>query len=308
MKIITESNQIERTELVAGIGFFDGVHQGHKYLINNIITCARIENRASSVITFREHPRKILNKHSDFCLLNSLQEKLDYLAATKVEYCILLDFTEKMSLLSAEQFLKYLYTDFNVRSLVIGYDHRFGRDRAEGFEQYVIYGKRLGMEIVQSTQYAPKETRISSSVIRKLISEDGNVSEAMNLLSYPYSLKGCVIKGRQVGRKLGFPTANLKPENEKVIPRPGVYVVQVKTDDGNIYNGMLNFGKRPTLKNGDDYTIEVHIFNYDGDLYNRNIEVFFLHFMRPEMRFASLDELKEQLRKDKEQAKSLLSS
>ncbi len=308
MKIVTESNEIEHSELVAGIGFFDGVHLGHKYLINDIIARAHVENRASSVITFREHPRKVLNKHSNLLLLNSLQEKIDLLSATEIEYCILLDFTEKMSLLSAEQFLEYLYTDFSVRSLIIGYDHRFGHNRVEGFEQYAVYGKRLGMKIIQSAQYAPKEAKISSSEIRKLISEDGNVSEAMNLLSYPYSLKGCVVKGHQIGRRLGFPTANLKPTDEKVIPRPGVYAVRVRIDDGNMYNGMLNFGKRPTVNNGDNYTIEVHLFDYNGDLYNRNIEVFFLHFMRPEMQFVSLDKLKEQLQKDKEQAKCLLLS
>lgn len=311
MKIVTESNQLKHTELVAGIGFFDGVHQGHRYLINDIITHAHAEKKASAVITFREHPRKILNKNSNFSLLNDLQEKIDLLSTTNIEYCILLDFTEEISLFSAKQFLKYLYTDFNVRSLIIGYDHRFGHNRAENFDQYVLYGKQLNMKIIKSAQYTTIEgNKISSSIIRKLISEDGNVNDAMKLLSYPYSLKGYVVKGHQIGRKLGFPTANLELTNkkEKVIPRPGVYAVQVKTDNGDMYKGMLNFGKRPTVKNGNNYTIEVHLFDYEGDLYNHNLEVFFLYFMRPEKQFDSLDNLKEQLQKDKEQAKSLLSS
>ena len=309
MQIITHSHETGERPLVAGIGFFDGVHRGHRYLIDRIVAEARTRNRASAVVTFREHPRKELNRGSHLGLLNSLQEKLDMLSATHPDYCILLDFTVQLSQLSAEQFLAYLYRDFQVRSLVIGYDHRFGHNRAEGFEQYIAYGKCLGMEILPAARFAPEGQAISSSRIRRLISEEGDVCEAMRLLSYPYRLKGHIVEGDRIGRTLGFPTANLQlvEDKGKALPRPGAYAVQVRTNDGVCYDGMLNFGKRPTVKEGNPYTIEVHLFGFQGDLYGSDIEVFFYHFMRPEMPFASLDELKLQLQKDQEQAQALLS-
>lgn len=309
MQIITHSHKKGDRPLVAGIGFFDGVHRGHRYLIEQIVTEARARNYSSAVVTFREHPRKVLNRDSHFGLLNSLQEKLDLLSDTHIDYCILLDFTSQLSQLSAEQFLACLYHDFQVRSLIIGYDHRFGHNRAEGFEQYVAYGKCLGMEILPAARFAPKGQAISSSRIRKLISEEGDVCEAMRLLSYPYRLKGHIVEGDRIGRTLGFPTANLQlvEDQEKALPRPGVYAVQVQPDDGTRYHGMLNFGKRPTINDDNRYTIEVHLFDYQGDLYGRNIEVYFYHFMRPERPFASLEELKLQLQKDQKLAQALLS-
>ena len=309
MQIITHSHKTGDRPLVAGIGFFDGVHRGHRYLIEQIVTEARARNYSSAVVTFREHPRKVLNRDSHFGLLNNLQEKLDLLSDTHLDYCILLDFTAQLSQLSAEQFLACLYRDFQVRSLVIGYDHRFGHNRTEGFEQYVAYGKCLGMEILPAARFSPEGQAISSSRIRKLISEEGDVCEAMHLLSYPYRLKGRIVGGHRIGRTLGFPTANLQlvEDQEKALPRPGVYAVQVRTNDGVCYNGMLNFGKRPTVKDDDLYTIEVHLFGFQGDLYGSDIEVYFFHFMRPERSFASLEELKLQLQKDREQAQALLS-
>lgn len=309
MQIITHSHKKGDRPLVAGIGFFDGVHRGHRYLIEQIVTEARARNYSSAVVTFREHPRKVLNRDSHFGLLNSLQEKLDLLSDTHIDYCILLDFTSQLSQLSAEQFLACLYHDFQVRSLIIGYDHRFGHNRAEGFEQYVAYGKCLGMEILPAARFDPEGQAISSSRIRKLISEEGDVCEAMRLLSYPYRLKGHIVEGDRIGRTLGFPTANLQlvEDQEKALPRPGVYAVQVQPDDGTRYHGMLNFGKRPTINDDNRYTIEVHLFDYQGDLYGRNIEVYFYHFMRPERPFASLEELKLQLQKDQKLAQALLS-
>ncbi len=286
---------------VATIGFFDGVHRGHRFLIGQVQREAVRRGLASAVITFPVHPRKVLQ--ADFCprLLTTSQEKLALLDSAGVDLCILLDFTPHLASLSAREFMEVLRNRYNIRVLVIGYDHRFGHNRSEGFGDYVRYGGELGMEVLPAEAYSlpalPDGRPVSSSLVRQLLGE-GNVALAADCLGYRYFLNGTVVGGRGIGHKLGYPTANLQPDSpDKLIPANGVYAVQVDIA-GCRYGGMLNIGVRPTLDNGADRSIEVYIFDFNEDAYGRPMRLSFIRRMRGECKFASLDELKQQLLRD----------
>lgn len=287
---------------VAAIGFFDGVHRGHRFLIGQVRGEAVRRGLASAVVTFPVHPRKVLQ--ADFCprLLTTPQEKLALLAEAGLDLCFLPDFTPHLAALSAREFMEVLRGRYNIRVLVIGYDHRFGHNRAEGFGDYVRYGGELGMEVLPAEAYRlpslPDGRPVSSSLVRQLLAEEGDVSLAADCLGYRYFLEGTVVGGRGVGHRLGFPTANLQVGNpDKLVPANGVYAVQVDFG-GRRRGGMLNIGVRPTLDNGDDRSIEVHVFDYDGDAYGLPMRLTFVQRMRGEQKFASLDELKQQLAQD----------
>lgn len=291
--------------MVATIGFFDGVHAGHKFLIEQVEKEAERQSLASAVITFPVHPRKVLHKDYQPALLCSYDEKIDRLISTGIDYCISLDFTQEMSRLTAHGFmLEILKEKLNVKTLIIGYDHRFGHNRSEGFEDYVRYGREMGMEVLQAAEFSPQE-HISSSRIRRLLG-NGEVEKAAQLLTYNYTISGRIVEGFKVGRTIGFPTANIKVwESFKVIPAFGVYAVYVNIE-GEKYKGMLYIGKRPTLQNGDNISLEVNIFDFDNDLYYKSLSVEFLKFVRPDRKFANIEELKFQINRDKEQVKKIL--
>ena len=285
----------------ATIGFFDGVHRGHRYLLEQVKEVAVQQGLYPSVITFPTHPRQVLQP--DFCprLLSTPEEKLRLLEETGMDNCILLPFTTELSHLTAREFMQLLRTEYNVRTLVIGYDHRFGHNRTETFEDYIRYGKELNINIVQARAYTQSEGTVSSSTIRTLL-QQGDVSTASQLLGYSYSLTGTVTDGYKVGRKIGFPTANLHVTYPyKLIPAEGVYAVRVSVEGGQ-WKGMLNIGHRPTLNNGTDRSIEVHILDFSGDIYHQDVCIEFLRFLRPETKFNSVDELVLQIHKDKEEA------
>ena len=288
-------------EYVATVGFFDGVHAGHRFLIEELKNIAAEQGRKSLVFTFSEHPRKIL--HSDFqpALITTLEEKLFQLGTTGVDACVVLDFTLEMSMLSAYQFLyTILFSQYSVRTLLVGHDHRFGHNRAEGFADYKKYGQEMGLEVVQAQRYSTSEfTHISSSEIRQALLQ-GDVLKANKLLTYTYSFEGEVIGGFKVGRKIGFPTANLKPFNtEKLIPGTGVYAVTIKWKADQL-KGMMNIGLRPTLDNGKSVSFEINIFDFDKDIYNERLEVSFIQKIRDEQKFDGIDALIEQLNRDKQ--------
>ncbi|WP_108822808.1 riboflavin biosynthesis protein RibF [Dysgonomonas sp. Marseille-P4361] len=299
MQLIKQNDQLDKQPVVATIGFFDGVHLGHRYLIKQVNDKASSLNLRSAVITFPIHPRKVLHKDYQPALLCGFDEKIERLASTDIDYCICLDFTIEISKMSAYQFMKEILKDrFNVNTLVIGYDHRFGHNREDGFADYKRYGEELGINVVEAKEL-PSEDHVSSSHIRRLLGE-GNVTKAAELLSYNYTISGKIVEGFKVGRTIGFPTANIEVwETYKVIPSFGVYAVYVHVE-GNRYEGMLYIGKRPTLHNGDNISIEVNLFDFDGDLYNKELTAEFLEFMRPDVKFSDLETLKEQIRKDKE--------
>lgn len=213
--------------------------------------------------------------------------------------------TKELSLLSAREFMQLLRERFNVRVLVIGYDHRFGHNRCEGFDDYCQYGKELGIEVIRAQALIEDGVSISSSVIRKVL-KDGDIQHANHYLGYHYYLDGTVVDGYKVGRKLGFPTANLLPScPDKLIPKEGVYAVYAYIDEVR-YAGMLNIGHRPTVDNGSNLSIEVHILNFSGDIYNHHMRIEFIEFIRQEQKFDSLEKLITQLNTDRETVSRLL--
>lgn len=301
MIVIDRNGQKECPQaLAATIGFFDGVHLGHRFLIDQLKKVADERGLPSAVITFRTHPRAVLHADYQPKLLNTWEEKLAQLATTGVDYCLVLDFTLELSRFSAAEFITNILAEtFRVKALLIGYDHRFGHDRAEGFDQYVVYGKALGMEVIQALPYDNGQTKVSSSEVRRLLAE-GEVKQAAVLLSYPYSLKGKIVKGHQVGRTIGFPTANLSVEDSrKILPGNGVYAVWAVLS-GKRYKGMLSIGNRPTLDDGNNQSIEVYLLDFSGDLYGEEIEVSFVFKIRDNRKFPSLLDLKSQLEQDRQ--------
>ena len=306
MKVIYNIDNWDEEAVVATIGFFDGVHPGHRYLLGEMKTLAEKHNFPSAVITFSTHPRVVL--HSDYQpkLINSFDEKIDLLSKTGVDYVFMMDFTPEMAALTAHEFITdILAKKLHVKKLLIGYDHRFGFQRVEGFEQYVIYGNECGMEVVNASSYSEKGQAISSSTVRNLISH-GDVASAARLLGYPYHLKGHIVDGQKVGRSIGFPTANIAvSEKAKVIPYNGSYAIRLIVE-GKRYNGMLYIGSRPSLDDGDDVSIETNIFDFSDDIYGKNVTVEFIDFIREDMKFDSLAELTEQMRIDKIKALEIL--
>ena len=305
MRVIHDTQAITEPGVMATIGFFDGVHLGHRFLIDEVKAAAAQRGLPSAVITFPTHPRSVLQQAYQPRLLNSFADKLRLLATTGVDYCIVLDFTEALSQLSAEAFLRILATQWRVKGLVIGYDHRFGHDRRDGFEQYVEYGQRWGIEILKAAAFDAGHTAVSSSEIRRLVQE-GKVERAAQLLTYAYHISGRIVSGYKVGRTLGFPTANIQPDDPmQLLPGIGVYAVWVEVA-GQRYKGMLYIGSRPTLDNGTQLSIEVHILHFSGDIYNDPIRVSFAHFVRGDEKFDSLEALKAQLMRDWEVVDQLL--
>ena len=301
MNIIRDTHPQALTPSVATIGFFDGVHLGHRHLINQVKMAASLNGWCSSIITFPVHPRQVIQSDYQPSLLSSPEEKIELLASTGIDNCILLPFTRELSMLTAWEFMQLLYDKYKVRMLVIGYDHRFGHNRAETFEDYCRYGRDLGIHIMQATAYTQEQDKVSSSAIRRALLS-GDVITAKNYLGYNYFLEGTIVGGYQVGRKIGFPTANLRVDfPNKLIPSIGVYSVYVSVN-GQQYKGMLNIGHRPTINNGTDLSIEVHILDFEGDIYNQQVRIEFIGFLRPEIKFDSIDDLVLQIQKDKEAA------
>lgn len=291
---------------VATIGFFDGVHRGHRFLIQYVQQRAYRKDLPSLVITFKQHPRQVVQPHFIPALLSTPEEKLAMLQQMGVDRCILLDFDEKMARLSAHQFMqRVLKRQLGVADLVIGHDNRFGHNRQEGFADYLRYGLSLGMAVTEAPRFVPYGETISSSSIRRLL-EKGDVSAAHRALGYAYKIGGTVVPGFQEGRKLGFPTANLVLENpQKLLPRNGVYATRVEIEGlEDSFLGMTNIGHRPTF-GGQTTTIETHILDFNGLLYDRHLRLSFFYRIRDEEKFDSLRDLQIQLAADKRKVRTL---
>lgn len=275
---------------VATIGMFDGVHRGHQFVLQCVIQTARERGLQPMVVTF---------DHSARCeqLLTTLDEKLTLIRQTGIERIEVLPFTAELKQLTAHQFMQQVLKErLNVKVLLTGYDNRFGHNREEGFNDYVRYGHELGIEVLQ----LPAEGQVSSSLIRQLLLK-GQVAEAAEALGHPYKLKGRVEHGEHVGTRLGFPTANIVPDSAaQLIPAPGVYAV---TCDA--LQGIMNIGTRPTF-GPHSQTLEVHLLHYDGNLYGQQLSVAFIHRLRDEQRFDSVETLQRQLQHDAQQAEALL--
>ena len=293
----------------ATIGFFDGVHLGHQSVISQLRAAAQKRGLQSMVITFERHPRQVLQSEWQPLLLTSLEEKKELLVRTGIDKLVVLRFDRAMSQLSSREFMeRVLKHELGVSLLLTGYDNRFGHDRTATFDDYVAYGRELGIEVIcgQPTDVAGQ--RVSSSLVRSLLSE-GNVDLAAQCLGRPYQLTGQVGHGEQIGRQLGFPTANIiVSKGNRLVPAPGVYAVclSIKGDD-TLLQGMMNIGTRPTF-HGNQLTLEANIFDFNGDLYGQHLNVFFIERLRNEQAFSSAEALMEQMEHDAVQAREILSA
>ncbi|MDY6205167.1 bifunctional riboflavin kinase/FAD synthetase [Bacteroides heparinolyticus] len=294
--------EVKKEPCVATIGFFDGVHLGHRYLIGEVTKAARESGRKSVVVTFDRHPREVLQSSFRPELLSTLPEKLQRLSQTEADYCVVMPFDRETAAYTAHDFMeKVLRNRLGVERLVIGYDNRFGRNRSEGMDDYVRFGHELGMEVSQADAMRMEGVNVSSTVIRGFLSQ-GEVEKANRCLGYAYSLSGMVESGYRIGRKIGFPTANLSLSGCcKLVPQEGVYAVRVTVEGEKIQRpGMMNIGKRPTF-DGRRTTAEVHVIGYKGDLYGQMLTVEFVHRLREERSFDGIEQLTAQLQEDKRQ-------
>jgi riboflavin kinase/FMN adenylyltransferase len=287
------------------LGTFDGVHIGHKKILEKITQNTENEKYESLVLTFFPHPRMILQEESAIKLLNTITEKIDLLEKTGIENLVIHPFDESFSRLTAEEFVREILVEqFHIQKIIIGHDHRFGRNRTANIDDLIDFGKKYGFEVEQISAQEINEISVSSTKIRNAL-EEGDIVLANKYLGYEYFLTGTIIKGKQLGRTIGFPTANLKiEENYKLIPRNGVYIVSSIINNKTVF-GMMNIGFNPTV-NGENQTIEIHFFDFEADLYHQKITVSLLHRIRSEQKFDSVVLLKEQLEKDQNYAKAFL--
>lgn len=298
MEVIRNIEIDSAEKCVATIGMFDGVHLGHQALLAELKEIARLNGLKSAVITFSKHPQQVLRPEGGLRMIDTLENRLKYLDEMGVDVVIVLDFDYELSKLESKTFMQLLQHKYGVEILVMGFNHRFGRNKDEFFEDYVAHGVEIGLNVLRASEYRGEYSPVSSSLIRKMI-EEGRVDLAEKYLGRPFGLAGVVVHGFKNGRKLGYPTANLEVDPELIMPHKGVYAVRVELEGGEKYGGMANIGVRPTVVKSGERTFEVNIFDFDGDLYDQILKVQFVKFMRSEMKMSSLDELKERLAKDK---------
>ncbi len=287
-------------------GTFDGVHRGHQTILARLTEVARASGGESVLITYWPHPRTVLSNDSmDLKLLTTLDEKIDLLEQAGVDHLVVIPFTRAFSELSSAEYIRQVLIDkIGTRKLVIGYDHRFGRDREGGFDYIRAHQNEYGFGVEEIPRQDIEAVGVSSSRIRAAL-DAGQIDIANRLLGRPYSLSGTVVKGRQLGRTIGFPTANLQIDDPvKLIPANGVYAVDVLYA-GQKFSGMLNIGFRPTVA-GTHQTIETYIFDFDKDIYGEHLTLQFRAFLRPEQKFDGLSALVSQLKQDEAAARKLL--
>ena len=305
MRILGENDRLPMGSTVATIGMFDGVHLGHATLVDFLKQRAAQAGKQSLVITFKHHPRKVLHPAEPFSLIMSLDDRLACLEELGPDLLLALDFTPELAALDSAQFIEFLRDCYGVETLVAGYNHRFGHQRGETFMDYCRHGQQLGVTVVKAPEYLGQYAPVSSTIVRGLIAA-GRVVDAMHCMGRPYRLTGKVIHGFHNGKGLGFPTANVgELEPDLLLPHNGAYAVLAHVN-GQTLQGMLNIGRRPTLNNGDRLSIEVNLFDFDGDVYGEEITLEFISFLRLEFKMCDLDELKHQLTMDRDNAKRLL--
>lgn len=304
--LIALTPSIPTIQKVATIGFFDGLHLGHRHIINCLREAAQARNANTLVISFLRHPLCQISPEKAPSQLCTTDEKVELLRSLNIEECALLHFDADFSQLTAREFMdEILRQRLGVTTLLVGYDHRFGRPQSgEGLAQYQSYGKELGIEVLACDEYGSEE-KISSSVVREHLSQ-GSVETAARLLARPYEISGMVVRGFQNGKSIGYPTANLYLNSAiKVVPARGVYATRVCVA-GQWYNAMTNIGCRPTWGNGQQESIETHIFGFNNEIYEQPITLQFIARLREEVRFESITALQAQLAKDALTAQAVL--
>lgn len=302
LKIFNSIKSFNATKpTIVTIGTFDGVHLGHQKIVAHITKNAHALNCESLVLTFFPHPRMVLQESTEMKQLNTLNEKIALLDNLGIDNLVVHPFDKEFSRLTAEEFVKKVLVDvFKIKKIIIGHDHRFGRNRTATIDDLINFGETYGFEVEQISAEEINEVSISSTKIRNALLE-GNIELATNYLGYDYSLTGIIFKGKQLGRTIGYPTANITIEEDyKLIPNNGVYIAKSVLNGKTVF-GMMNIGTRPTV-DGTKQTIEINFFDFKQDLYGQKITISLLHRMRSEQKFESIDALKNQLGKDKKTA------
>lgn len=306
MNIITKADKKNRR--VAAIGMWDGVHRGHQFLIDYIRLEGHNRDLVPAVVTFSDHPLRVVDPERAPRLLSSLEDRMEALERAGAEDVILLSFNDKMRHQTARAFLQHLHKSFGVDLLVVGFNNRFGHNRKGSLDDYRKIGSEIGLDVVGAPEYRGHDDVVSSSKIREYIAE-GKVEKAEELLGRPYLLRGIVIEGQRLGRQLGYPTANLRPTSENaVLPGDGVYAAFVTTPDGERRPAVVNVGHRPTVSDPavpTNVSIEIHIPDFTGYLYDDELAVEFVRRLRDEKKFKNLDQLKKAIEKDIRELKKL---
>ncbi len=299
MKIWDDISNFKAKKPVITIGSFDGLHLGHQKVLNRLNDIAAKVNGESVVFTFTPHPVKVLSPEKEFVLLTTIEEKIELFKKAKLQHLILFPFTKEFSQMAYADFVKNILVGrLKINTLLTGYDNTLGRDKEGGFDNLERLSSKLGFNVDRQPEIKFDENSLSSTHIRKLLSQ-GKLLQASKLLGYRYMLSGTVVHGQQIGNKLGFPTANLMPPDNKFVPGNGVYAILVRYNGGT-YKGMMNIGVRPTIENyANKPVIEAHLFDFSGDLYGKFIRIDIVRKLRDEYKFNSADALRAQLKKDK---------
>ncbi|GJH41221.1 riboflavin biosynthesis protein [Capnocytophaga sp. HP1101] len=293
------------TPTVLTIGTFDGVHLGHQKIVERVVTTARQEGILATVFTFFPHPRMVVQQDKDLKLIHTLEEKKQVLKQLGVDLLVVQPFNEAFAHLTAEEFVTTILVErLKVKKVIIGYDHRFGRNRTANIDDMRQFGKKYGFEVEEISVQEVDEVSVSSTKIREALN-CGDVVTAEHYLSSPYTLTGTVVHGLKLGRTLGYPTANIKvAEDYKLIPKDGVYAVYSYISGRKVY-GMMSIGQNPTIE-GKGTSIEVYFFDFDGDLYNQQLTITFVQYLREERKFANIDLLKKQIQDDETAARKAI--
>lgn len=307
MQVFTSLDQLQLSNNNAvTVGVYDGVHLGHQKVLKEVVSLARGIDGESVLLTFEKHPRIVLEQTQGLKLLNTLDEKRHELEKVGLDVLIIIPFTKEFASLTARDFVEQILHDkLKTKKLAIGFNHHFGKDREGSFAFLQEVGPEYGFEVAEISAEDVEEVKISSTQIRKSL-ESGDVRSASKLLGRNYSLSGTVVQGDKIGREIGFPTANIHPEDPyKQIPKSGAYAVNIYIEEQK-YNGMLNIGHRPTVSNEFKESIEVNIFDFNREIYGNIVRVEFVSRIREEMTFKNLDLLAEQLQRDKDLCHSIL--
>ena len=298
MKIIENlKNYTEKTAKVLSLGMFDGVHLGHVSIINQLKEIAQKYDLETAILTFWPHPRKVFNPNDELHLLNTLEEKIALLEKAGIEVVFLQEFDENFRNLTGEEFIELILVEkLNVKHVIIGYDHVFGKNKSGNFDLLQQLSEKLGYDVAQLKAVKEGDFNISSTKIRNCLG-NGNIIGANKMLGYHYSVSGKVVDGKKLGRTIGYPTANLEINELKLLPKKGAYIVEVSVKN-KFYKGMLSIGTNPTV-NGEKLTVEVYILDFNEDIYGEEITVKFRDFLHEEIKFESLEKLIERLDEDK---------
>jgi len=303
MQVINDINEFEYDKKCAvTVGTFDGIHLGHREIIEKLNTVSAAKGLRSIVITFEPHPQIVLrNKTGNIKILTTLEEKLDIFSNLNIDIVYVIKFTKEFSETTAEGFYKnYLIDKIGLNDLILGYDHMFGKNREGNFDTLKLLSKKYDFTVDKVEEFKIDGGHISSTVIRNLLCEKGDVKTVSSILGRHYSIDGNVIEGKKLGKKLGYPTANIEISSEyKLIPKIGVYAVEVINNEKK-YFGMMSIGKNPTVTDDETIKLEVNIFDFTEDIYGKKIRVNFIEYIRDEKKFDSLEELVKQLDLDKE--------